>query len=98
MYVIGSYVYKSKLNACPPPKPIYRPLIRTFTEEQENPVSVFSMFKSMFWGGNVWLQKEPHASQLRRGKIQPFAHGELPENDKRGRQVERDDYLGRFFG
>lgn len=97
MYVLGTYVIKRKLANCEPPIIKFRPLVRTFIEEQESPPSVFKMFQNMFWKTSGWWSTKAHSTQLNQNKIQPYAYGELPGNKIQGKR-ENDHYLGQFFG
>jgi hypothetical protein len=96
-YIIVKMFVRFKLSLCPPPLVRYRPLRLTFTESQEKPVSVFSIFKDMFWKNDPKEAREPHNTQTTVGAIQPYSWGELPENNRVGRNDEPDDFLGKYF-
>lgn len=97
IYTLTTYIIKRKMRSCPGPIVKWRPLVRTFIEEQEGPPSVFANFQSLFWKTSPWQAKEVHSTQLQQNTIQPFAYGELPDNKIKGKR-ESDDFLGQFFG
>lgn len=49
LYVIATWIYKREIALCPKYKYIYKPAIRTFTEDQTQPASVYKMYSDMFY-------------------------------------------------
>jgi hypothetical protein len=92
-YVIGGYIIKRSNKKCPNPIVNNIPYIRTFTEEQEQPSYVMSMFKDMFWKLAPWDSKNLQTTYLKVGKQQPAALGGRPKNVMVGKSTNRDDYL-----
>lgn len=98
LFVLGGYVTKRILSACPGPTTNYIPLNNTFIEEQEQPAYVMGMYKDMFHKLNPWWDTTAHKAALLVGKQQPYALGERPKNTISGQNTNRDDYLNQFFG
>lgn len=77
------YTYAVKLNdrRCDTVIYKYRPYIRTFQEEQTNPVSPSGLFKDMFYKPGPWWESTGNASFLKDGTIQPFSWQGLPKSE-----------------
>lgn len=95
---LGMYVARYLRGTCPTSRIVYRPYIRTFTEEQEQPSYVFTLFEKMFHGNSPWTQTFAHRNFLKVSKKNPFIHGGRPKNVLPGEMNDRDDYLNSFFG
>ena len=98
LYVLITYIIKIEDGKCPGSKIEYKPYIRTFIEEQEEPTYVMNIFKKMFHGTNPWFQTKVQSSYLKVGRQQPNAYGGRPKNILVGENNSRDDYIGSFFG
>ena len=98
LIIIGGWIARIYAESCPTSRIVYKPYIRTFVEEQEQPSSVFTIFKNMFHGNSPWTQTFAHRNFLKVGKQQPFAWGGRPKNILPGENNDRDDYLNTFFG
>lgn len=81
LYVLYTYTIKLKLRKCDTVKYEYRPGIRTFTEEQENPVSPLGLYKNMFYQTSPWWESTGNASYLKDGTIQPLSWQGLPKSE-----------------
>jgi hypothetical protein len=92
-YVISGYIMKTRTRNCPIPIINNVPYIRTFTEEQEQPSYVMSLYKDMFWKLAPWNDKNPQKTYLKVGKKQPAAYGGRPKSSLAGKSSNRDDYL-----
>lgn len=79
LYMVYIVAVGRKLRTCPKVKYEYRPLIKTFTEEQENPVSPMAMYKNMFYNVDPLLIAQGDKSK--EIMIQPFVLGGLPQSD-----------------
>lgn len=97
-YILGTYIIKMKNSKCPAPKIVYKPYVRTFIEEQEDPSYVMTLFKTMFHGNNPWFDTKVQSTYTKVGRQQPMAYGGRPKNKMVGQNTSRDDYLGTFFG
>ena len=98
VYVIATYVIKVKNGNCPKARIAYRPYIRTFIEEQEDPTYVTNIFKNMFHGTNPWSETKVQSSYLKVGRQDPLVHGGRAKNILVGENNSRDDYMVNFFG
>lgn len=94
VYIIGTWLEKRR--ACPRYRYKYRPYVRTFTEEQTTPSSVFKTYKSMFWNQSPWYSTRANPQEYSRGYINPFVWGELPKTEL-GDERETDQYLNTEF-
>jgi len=97
LYVTATYVKKKQLERCPKVKYVYRPSVRTFTEEQEQPVSVYGLYKNMFWKFGPFSSTFHQSAQLNLGGIQPYSWAGLPKNEMIGNR-NPDDWKNDFFG
>jgi hypothetical protein len=95
-YVIGGWFERRRAARCPKYKYVYRPYVRTFTEEQQQPSSVFKMYQDMFWKQSPWVSTTAHPSEFSRGYINPFVWGNLPKTDL-GTVRESDDFVNDEF-
>lgn len=99
LIILGGWVSRRYAESCPTATIVYKPYIRTFTEEQSQPTYVFTMYKNMFYGDSPWTEKlAGQTAALKRGKQNPFIHGERPKNVMAGENNNRDDHLNTFFG
>ena len=94
--VLGTWINKRRLSRCTKYKYVYRPSVRTFTEEQTEPVSVFKMYQDMFWQQSPWISTEANPMENHNGYINPFVWGELPKTDL-GTVRESHDFLNRDY-
>jgi hypothetical protein len=79
LYMTYAITVGRKLRTCPKVKYVYRPMIKTFIEEQENPVSPMAMYKDLFYSVDPLLvARGDHSKEI---SIQPFAFGGLPQSD-----------------
>ena len=92
VYVVGGWVDKRRASRCPKYRYIYKPYVRTFTEEQTQPSSVFKLYKNMFWQQSPWVSTHANPGENSNGGINPFVWGALPKTDL-GTERESDDYL-----
>lgn len=95
LYVIGTWIYKRQQSRCPKYEYVYKPAVRTFTEEQSAPPSVFKMYQDMFYKGPIPTSRDNSDqtfSSTRGGTINPFVLGGLPTTDL-GTVRESDNYL-----
>ena len=95
---LGLYAARRLGESCLASRIVYKPYIRTFVEEQEQPSYVFTLFKKMFHGNSPWTTTFAHRNFLKVSKQNPFIHGERPKNVLPGTGTDRDDYLNTFFG
>jgi hypothetical protein len=98
LFILSSWLKRHYSGKCPTAKIIYKPYVRTFIEEQEQPGYAFTMFKKMFHSTSPW--DELLAGQtvsLKRGRQNPFILGERPKNILPGENNNRDDYLNKPF-
>ncbi len=79
IYTVYIVTVGRKLRNCPKVKYEYRPMLHTFTEEQENPVSPMAMYKNMFYSVDPLLIAQGDKSK--EIMIQPFVLGGLPQSD-----------------
>ena len=96
IYVIATWLDKRRADRCPKYRYEYRPYVRTFTEEQTTPASVFKMYQSMFWKQSPWYSTRANPQEYSRGYINPFVWGELPKTEL-GDVREDDQYLNTEF-
>ena len=94
--IFGTWLSRSYAGTCPTADIVYKPYIRTFIEEQEQPSYVFTIFKKMFHGSNPWSDfLGGQTAALKRGRQNPFILGERPKNLIPGEDNNRDDYLNK---
>lgn len=96
VYVIGGWIERRREAGCPKYRYVYRPSVRTFTEEQQQPASVFKMYQNMFWSQSPWVTTTAHPSEFSRGLINPMVWGGLPKTDV-GTVRESDDFVNDDF-
>ena len=97
-YIVGSYITKQNLKSCKTVKIVYRPKRRTFIEEQENPASVYGIFKDMFNKvdpkiSSTWVS----SSEAEIGLQQPFSWGDLPNIENDGVDKQEMHYKNQRF-
>jgi hypothetical protein len=92
LYMTYVVVVGREQRGCPKVKYEYRPYTKTFTEEQENPVSPMAMYKGMFYNVDPLLIAQGDKSK--EIMIQPFVHGGLPQSDI-VREGESQNFLNR---
>ena len=97
VYVIYTYAIKRELRKCEKVKYEYRPYVRTFTEEQTNPVSPMGLFKDMFNKPSPWINVTTQSSRLPERTIQPFTWQGLPKSEVL-REGESGNFVNAFFG
>lgn len=98
LLIIGGWVARRYAESCPTSRIVYKPYIRTFIEEQEQPSYVFTLFQKMFHGNSPWVTTFAHRNFLKVSKQQPMILGERAKNELGGENTDRDDYLNTFFG
>lgn len=81
LYIIYTYISKKKIKTCQNVIYKYRPQIRTFIEQQTNPVSPFGIYKNMFYKPSPWWESVGNSSKLKDNTIQPFSWEGLPKNE-----------------
>lgn len=59
-------------NQCPPPKIIYKYIPRTFEEEQNEPVYVSDIFKTMFTQQSPWVRSIEDLKQKKTTSINKY--------------------------
>lgn len=97
LYIMTTYAIKIRDRACDKVEYKYRPYIRTFQEEQENPVSPLGLYKNMFNKASPWWEATGNASYLKESTIQPFSWQGLPKSEVL-REGESGNFVNRFFG
>jgi hypothetical protein len=97
IYVLYTYILKRELDKCPKVKYEYRPYIRTFSEEQENPVSPLGLYKDLFNKPSPWWSSTGNASRLAESTIQPFSWQGLPKSEVL-REGESGNFVNSYFG
>ena len=98
MHVLATYFNKKRLAKCPKIKTVYRPKIRTFIEEQEQPASVYGIFKDIFNKSDPWVRSTwTNPSQTEVGLQQPFSWGDLPNNEIGGSDNQPRHYENQKF-
>jgi len=97
LYVLYDYVLKREILKCQKVQYEYRPYIRTFIEEQENPVSPMGLYKNMFNKPSPWWSATGNASHLPEKTIQPFSWQGLPKSEVL-REGESSNFENAYFG
>lgn len=94
LYIVGTWIVKRQQSKCPKYKYVYKPSVRTFTEEQTQPPSVYKMYSDMFYKPSVGTSKDNVGYQynMRGGTVNPFPLGGLPTTDL-GTVRESNDFL-----
>ena len=81
LYLVGTWIKKRLGERCQKYQYIYRSQPRTFIEQQQEPDSVFAMYKDLFWKvspiTSTWSGTA--RGEVQNGSINPFVLGELPE-------------------
>lgn len=81
IFIIGGWLERRRVNQCSKYRYVYRPTVRTFTEEQAQPPSVFKTYKNMFWKRSPWVTTTAHPSEFDRGLVNPMVWGGLPKTE-----------------
>lgn len=97
LYLLYTYIVKRKLASCEKVRYEYRPYIRTFQEEQTEPVSPLGLYKDMFNKPGTWWDSTANASRIRDGTIQPFSWQGLPKSEVI-REGESGNFVNSYFG
>lgn len=97
LYVLYTYIIKLELKKCKAVRYEYKPYIKTFTEEQENPVSPLGLYKNLFYKVSPWWESTGNSSYLKDGTIQPFSWQGLPKSEVL-REGESGNFVNSFFG
>lgn len=97
VFLLAGWVKRREARKCPKVKWVYRPAVRSFTEEQTEPVSVFKLYKDMFWQQSPWTTTHANPQEFSRGYINPFVWGELPTTDV-GTVRESNDFHNDAYG
>jgi hypothetical protein len=94
LYFLGTWVMSRFDNQCQKYKYLYRTQPRTFVEQQQEPDSVFAMYKDLFWKVSPVTSKWSGTArgEIQNGSINPFILGELPETPI-GTVRESNDFL-----
>lgn len=96
LVIIGGWAWRHERRSCPKYRYVYKPYVRTFTEEQTEPASVFKMYQDMFWKQSPWVSTWSNPAQATRGYINPFVWGDLPTTDL-GTVRESNDFVNSDF-
>ena len=97
IYILYTYILKRELRKCDKVRYEYRPYVRTFIEEQKDPVSPLGLYKNMFYKPSPWWEATGNASKLSDGSIQPFSWQGLPKSETL-REGESGNFVNAFFG
>lgn len=97
VYLITGWVKRRNARRCPKYQYKYMPALRTFTEQQTEPASVFKMYKDMFWQQSPWVSTHANPQEFSNGYINPFVWGELPTTDV-GTVRESNDFVNDAYG
>lgn len=96
IYVAYTYTQLVQNRTCDKVEYKYRPHIRTFREEQMQPVSPFGLYQDLFYKASPWWDARVDSAQLHVGSIQPATWVGLPK-DKTIREGEPSDWQNNFF-
>lgn len=97
LYLLYTYAVKRQLRTCDKVRYEYRPYIRTFQEEQQNPVSPMGLYKDMFYKTSPWWDSTGNASKLPENTIQPFSWQGLPKSEVL-HEGESNNFVNAYFG
>lgn len=97
LYIIHTYILKREIRECDNVRYEYRPYVRTFSEEQTNPVSPLGLYKNLFYKASPWWDATGNASYLKDGTIQPFSWQGLPKSEVL-QEGESGNFVNSFFG
>lgn len=97
LWIAFSYTRKLEMRKCDKVRYEYRPYIRTFQEEQENPVSPMGLYKDMFYKSSPWWEATSESSRLPERTIQPYSWQGLPKSEVL-REGESSNFVNAFFG
>ena len=97
LYLLYTYTIKRELRKCDKVKYEYRPYIRTFEEEQRDPVSPMGLYKDIFYKEGPWWSSTGNSSRLKDGTIQPFSWQGLPKSEVL-REGESNNFVNAYFG
>lgn len=94
VYVTYTFVVKRQLRECEKVRYVYKPYVRTFQEEQDNPASALGLYRDLFF------KSDPNtisASMPKDGTIQPFSWQGLPKSEVL-REGESSNFVNAYFG
>lgn len=95
-FVAYTYTQKVLSRRCDKIEYKYKPKIRTFKEEQSQPISPFGLFQDLFHKPSPWWTTRAHSSELLVGAIQPATWVGLPK-DKTIREGEDPSWENTYF-
>lgn len=95
IYFTYQFTWNRKLSQCPLVRYEYKPYTRTFQEEQIDPVSVFGLYKGMFFKPDSYLDKIGSSSKEK--TIQPMSWQGLPKSEVL-KEGESANFENSFFG
>jgi len=98
IYTLGTYFEKLRLRKCKKIEYVYRGRAQTFIESQEEPTSVYTLFKDLFWKVGPFFKTTINKAQLEVGSIQPNSWGDMPKSPIPGNEPQSDQYKQNFFG
>lgn len=96
LYIAYTYSMKTHNRTCQKVEYRYRPYIRTFKEEQSQPVSPFGLFQNLFHKPSPWWSTRAHSAHMTVGAIQPATWVGLPK-DQMIREGEDDAWENKYF-
>ncbi len=96
IYVVYTYTQLVQERKCNKVEYKYRPYIRTFKEEQTQPVSPFGLYQNLFHKASPWWDGRVDSAELHVGAIQPATWVGLPK-DQTIRQGESRNWENTHF-
>jgi len=96
IYIAYTYTKVVQNRNCDKVEYRYRPHIRTFKEEQSQPVSPFGLYQDMFHKPSPWWSTAAHSADQLVGAIQPATWVGLPK-DQTIREGEPSDWENNYF-
>lgn len=94
LYTAYTYVNKRSMRGCDTTRYVYKPYIKTFQEEQSDPVSAMGLYKDLFYKPDVTVG---YATSGRQGPIQPMSWQGLPKSEVL-REGESSNFVNAYFG
>ena len=97
IYITYTYTQLVQNRKCDKVEYRYRPYIRTFKEEQSQPVSPFGLYQDLFHKPSPWWSTRVQSADLLVGAIQPASWVGLPK-DQTIREGEDSSWQNSYFG
>lgn len=95
VWFVYQFTLRKQMEKCSLVRYEYKPYIKTFQEEQSNPVSVFGLYKGMFHQPDSWL--DAIGSTSKDNTIQPMSWQGLPKSEVL-KEGESSNFENSFFG